>query len=438
MANVHRKRTLMSFGTVAVLTMIAAAATVACGDDDAEPEDSGGTSGSSTTGGAPGDSSGSGGLAGQPGDADPAYLIGTRVWVDTTATSYFNVVSSLDKGTEVSREQALELPGPAKLYAIPDVGWFGLGGGEEPTITRYGLSADGKLQKEKTINMLSYGVQGLWDNLYVVSKTKIYYPDRDNRQLIIINPTEMAIEGAIKLPETAQDGFLSLYGYTPLLRGNKLLFTVGWFDWNVNDSVLGETGLVVLDTDTDTVDSFDIDKRCGGITTGVTTADGDTYFVSSALAGVAHRLGRQPTAPCALRVKAGAEAFEEDYLVELGELTNSEVAGEPVPAGGNGIFLRAFEESEATFTEESATYELTGQTAWYWWRWNVETGEASLVDELEPSTSDVLWFEVGGRVFGSQTTADYAETTLIELTAEGGPREALTAPGFLHGIARIR
>ena len=82
-------------------------------------------------------------------------------------------------------------------------------------------------------------------------------------------------------------------------------------------------------------------------------------------------------------------------------------AGEPVPGGGNTLFLRVFDEGEATVTDENA------------------------------ATSDVLWFQVDGRVYGTETTEDYS-TTLIELTAEGGPRAALTAPGFVHGVARVR
>ena len=78
------------------------------------------------------------------------------------------------------------------------------------------------------------------------------------------------------------------------------------------------------------------------------------------------------------------------------------------------------------------------QAAWRWWAWDVERGEAELVETLEPATADVLWFVVDGAVYGSQTKTDYSETTLVDLTAEGGPVDAMTIPGFLHGVARIR
>ena len=96
------------------------------------------------------------------------------------------------------------------------------------------------------------------------------------------------------------------------------------------------------------------------------------------------------------------------------------------------------DEELGAVSAESATWELTGQNAWRWMRWDVRSDEVSPLAELESSTADVLWFEVDGRVYGTETTSDYSHTTLIELTAEGGPKRELTVPGFLQGLARIR
>lgn len=367
---------------------------------------------------------------------DSAYVIGTRIWDDVGTTSYFHVVSSLDQDEHVDESKALEIAGAAKLYAVPDVGWFAVGGGEEPTITRYTLD-DERLVAAERISLALYGVESLWDTLYVVSSTKMYYPDRDNSQLIIINPEEMRIDGAIDLSDTVRDGYLSLYAYTPHFRDGQLLFSVGWFDWT-NDNVLDETGLVVIDTDEDKVVRVDVDARCGGITTSLQTSSGDAYFVSSALAGVANLLGRLETEPCALRVLADESAFDADYLERLEDVTGSAVSGEPIPAGGDAAFLRVLDEDLVEVEEGAATWEITGQVAWRWVRWDIVSGEVTSIDELEPSTSDVLWFDVDGAIFGTETTADYSETTLIELTASDGPKRALTAPGFLHGVAKVR
>lgn len=248
----------------------------------------------------------------------------------------------------------------------------------------------------------------------------------------------MRVTGTIPLPETARDGFLSYYGLTPLLRGSKLIFSVGWFDWLISDSILPETGLVVLDTATDTVERFDVDPRCGGVTQAIEMPEGDSYFVSSALAGATYRLGRLETEPCALRLRAGEESFDSTYLARLAELSNGGIAGEPMPGGDDRILLRVFDEALASVESGAQTWELTGQTAWRWLSWDVKTNETTVESELAPSTADVFWFQLDGKVFASETKSDYSETTLVELSANGAPVPALTVPGFLQGIARIR
>jgi hypothetical protein len=402
--------------------------------------DAGSDAGSEAGSGAGGDagSSSAGGDAGASGAASATFLLGTRVWDDTSTTSYFHVVPSIEAGVVVDEDQALEVPGAAKLFAIEHAGWFAIGDGEAPIITRYTVNDAGRLAKAGTLSLLNYGVESLWNTLYVVSATKMYYPDREGQRLIIIDPSAMEITGEVDLGETGRNGFLPVYSYDHLERGSDILFSVAWIDWNETDSILGETGLVVLDTETDTVSRFDVDSRCGGITTPVEMSSGDVYFVSSALAAAAHRLDRLPTPPCALRVRAGDDAFDANYLESLEELTGNALAGEPVPGGGSTIFLRAFDEDLGTVPDGALTWELTSQSAWRWLSWTPGTAELSPVDALEPSTSDVLWFRVDGKVYGTETTADYSETTLIELTAPGGPRRGLTAAGFLHGVARIR
>lgn len=183
-----------------------------------------------------------------------AYLAATRIWDDSATNSYFQVLPSIDQGTAVDLKKAVEIPGSAKLYASEDIGWFAIGDTESLTISRYTLDDRGALVKGETVSLQPYGVTSLWPTLYFVSPTKAYYPDRAGSQLIILNPTTMEILGDVKLPETVRDGYLSHYGYTTIRRGKNLLFSVGWFDWEKKDAVLGETGLVVLDTETDKVD----------------------------------------------------------------------------------------------------------------------------------------------------------------------------------------
>lgn len=369
---------------------------------------------------------------------DPLYLSMTRVWDDTSTTSYLHVVPSLKRGTDVDVKKAREIGGAAKLFAYGENHWFAVGGGEAPTITRYTLDKDGNLEKGDAISLQPFGVSDLWDALYFVSPKKAYYPDTSGSQLIVWNPTTMETEGTIALPETVREGFLSYYSLSALVRGDKLLFSVGWFDWENEDTILPETGLVELDTKTDKVVSFETDDRCGGITQALETDSGDTYFISSALAAATYRLGRLKTEPCALRVRKGESSFDAKYIKHLKELTGGALAGEPVPVGDDEFLLRVFDEDAAEIEEDALTWDLTGQAAWKWARWNVGSDEFTAIDDLPASTSDTFWFQIDGRVYASETKTDYTETTLIDLTADGGPKRELTVPGFLQNVARIR
>lgn len=374
-------------------------------------------------------------------NANAQYVVTSRIFSadGDDVTSYLHLVPSLDATTKVDLKNAIEVAGSAKVFALED-GWLAVGSGDSVRITRYEADPTKGLTKTgQTIDLQPSGVQSLWETLYVASSTKVYYADRENAQLVIINPKEMTVEGKIALPETERKGYLALYSYSAVKRGNKLIFSVGWFDWD-NDKVLPETGLVVLDTDTDKVARFDVDSRCGGITTPVTLDSGDTYYVSSALNGATKFVKREAAVPCALRVLAGQDKFDANYALELSDITSGAVAGEPVPAGGNALFLRVLDQSAVETKGDDASWDVTGQTVWTWWKW--EPGKdgkanASQVSTLEPSTADVTFFKVGDRVFGAQTTEDYSETTLLELTAEGGPKPALTVPGFASNLVQL-
>ena len=425
-------------------TLLAALCAASCGGEDTSdssasdgPTTTTGSGGAGGTGsdGTAGESAG-GGAGEDSGGDEAAFVLGTRVWDDVSTTSYFHVVSSLGATTKIDESRALELPGAAKLVSLQDIGWFGLHSGDSPIVTRYTLDGD-RLVEGKSMSFANYGVEGLWDTHYVISETKAYYADRAGEKLIVWNPSEMKVLGTISLPDTEREGYLALYGYAPILRGNSLLISVGWFDWDVNDAVLGETGLVEIDTETDSVVGFEVDDRCGGVTQPIKLPSGDTLLASSALASVAHSLDRMPAAPCALMVREGETTFDTDYLAELDALTGFDLVGEPVPAGGSAVFLRAFDDSLADVVD-GATWETTGQAAWRWLRWNVATDDVETVTELEPATADVVWFQTDGHVYGMQTTESYSESTLVELTADGGPENRLVAPGFLHGVARVR
>lgn len=183
-----------------------------------------------------------------------------------------------------------------------------------------------------------------------------------------------------------------------------------------------------------------VDDRCGGVTTPLTLESGDTYYVSSALNGAANFVGHPAAKPCALRVLSGRDHLDGAFAADLSELTNGAVAGGPVPADGSSLFLRVLDNEKVSTEAGDASWDVTGQAVWTWWKWQPEktgAGKASEVSALDPSTADVTFFELDGRVFGAQTDSEYTETTLLELNAQGGPKPGLSVPGFASHVIKL-
>jgi hypothetical protein len=156
------------------------------------------------------------------------YLLGTRVFTPDgeMTTSFFHVVPSLDADTRIEPDQGLEVGGSAKLFSLGEIGWMAIGDGEQPKLTRY-VVEDGTLAARESLSLSNEGVSALWETMYFVNEHKVYYPDREGQQLVVIDPTRMEVLGTVALPETAREGYLALYSYAALQRGTKLIFSVG-------------------------------------------------------------------------------------------------------------------------------------------------------------------------------------------------------------------
>lgn len=202
-------------------------------------------------------------------------------------------------------------------------------------------------------------------------------------------------------------------------------------------TVPGTGGLVVIDTDSDRVLSYAEDERCQGITWSAVTPDGDLYAATSPYYSVFQRVTGRGPAPCALRVRDGETAFDPDYKVELAELTGGRVAGGIAPAGEGASFVRAVE-PDVEIDEDSEVSGVWSDAVWSWQRWDLATNKLDAVVSLPPSAAGGLTYEVDGRVYAVDAEADWSASTLIDLTAEGGPQPALHATGYIYGAARIR
>ena len=92
--------------------------------------------------------------------------------------NYFSLVESLAEARTLDYARSLEVPGRPRLYAAKGVGFFAIGAGESPTITRYEVR-DGALVPGASLSFPNLGVRAMGAQAVLfVSDTKAYYLER--------------------------------------------------------------------------------------------------------------------------------------------------------------------------------------------------------------------------------------------------------------------
>jgi hypothetical protein len=369
--------------------------------------------------------------------AGPLFLIQTRTFSPEGTTGLLIPTPSLDEPIDESR--AIEQSGGGVLYAAPGIGAFLIGSGEEPTITRYEIAANGAISPGASLSFANEGVVYLYaGSVTFVSPTQAYYFDLDQLQAIAFDPTAMAITGRVSLAGAEREGFFTSFG-VPVLRPDGIYFTGQWYrepDW---DRVPEGSLLVHLDTETNEV-TMTPDARCTSMLSSLTTASGDTYWFSDMFNAFA-RLTRGPGngfPDCALVLRAGQSQFDPDWQLDTGARTGGSPSVAILKGGDTEMWFRVLDPALAGLAATSSYDEYDTAPAWQWYLLDV-TSDAPAVrsDRRPPSSMGALGMYVDGRSFTTIENADYSQTTLLELT-ERDFVERLTVRGVIDEVVRVR
>jgi hypothetical protein len=370
-------------------------------------------------------------------DTEPRYLIHSAVQTDGTRMNYFTLVDSLDQASQLDYSQSLELPGRPRLYAAQGIGFFAIGGGEAPTITRYELQ-EGRLVPGRSISLQAQGVRQLGPQAVLfASPTKAYYKDDAQAQVIVWNPEEMAIEKVLPLPkELVKQGYVTSLSQWAS-RSGEAYFTVGWTT-TTYDRVLPGTVLVRLDMATDSLTQVP-DERCRDISK--TARLGDTlYFFSGVINGLGHTAyssqngGQQD---CILRISPGRQTFDADYLGTIATALGDKRVGTVVSVTEDGKAWVQVADTTITPSAPGTTYGEWYSKGWSWWSLPLESLSNAARVQAEPGAYSGFTASSGSSFFVSQSTADYSVSTLMELSS-GAPRAGVSLPGFVLDVTRLR
>jgi len=294
-SNMQTARRLVALGAV-VLALGAAA----CSSDDTSSSDTGELKG-------------------------PAVLLVERVFQPDNSRLYYVSVLPDVPTAAVDRRQAVEFPSAdVELYNnrvfIRDR--------DANTITRYRISAARKLVEDgEPVSFAGTGLgTGRYSNAYV-SAERAYVLDSAGWRLIGWNPTAMTLTGEVISIDNMAKHPLPTGAISPAVAvGNRLIAAITWADFTINQLVTYPgSGVIVLDPTAPP--AFVEESRLGGAFR-VSAADNGDAYVTGVVGGDMHMFGTVfgggpvPTSGL-MRIPAGHNAFDPDYLVDVEAITRS-------------------------------------------------------------------------------------------------------------------
>jgi len=413
-----------------LLLFTAAMGVVSCGGDDAANPAT--TSGGSGAGGF----AGADGAAGAPSTAAALYAMTSNVWGTDGATGYLYTVGSLAEGN-AGLDQAIEFPGGAWLTGRAGEPFVYVSSGEGgPTITRYEVLENGSLEAGPTVSFMNLGLtMGMrFATAPIVSDEKAYLVDFEEHRIATWNPRTMRVGKLIELDLEERDG-LPAWIPTIGVREDKLFITVSWEqDWKFGDI----SRVIAIDTNTDEIVETSDDERCEQLAVSSVDSKGTAYYTPYAHAPMVREvLGEDyGTKSCALRIVAPETGFDQGWEVDLSELAGGRPAGEFVPASDDVGFFRVFYNDEVGATAENFQ-DKQGAPGYRWWRWEIGADEAEEIPNQKLTVEAARYF-VDGKTYVGNPSADWSETTIVELDASGALHEGLTVQGTPGGLVRVR
>lgn len=370
-----------------------------------------------------------------PAAAKAVYALTSNVWGTDGATGYLYTVSSLASG-EPDLDEAIEFPGGAWLTGREGHPAVYVSSGEGgPRITRWEVDSKGRLKEGPTISFERLGItSGMrFGTAPIVSDTKAYLVDSQQQRIATWNPKTMTVGKVIELELEPRDG-LPVWIPSVTVRDDRLFVTAVWED----DSRFAASSRVIsIDIGTDEIVGVHDEPRCQQLAIHSADSEGTVYYSPYAHSSASrHVLGDDyGTRACALRIVPAGTELDEAWEVDLSELADGRPAGEFILASDDVGYFRAFYNDEVGASREDWE-DKQGVPGYRWWRWEIGEDHAEEVPD-QPLTVEAAHYAVDGKTYVGNPSADWSETTITELRADGELRDGAKVKGTPGGLVRV-
>lgn len=368
------------------------------------------------------------------------YAIMYEVYDDVGSTSYLSLLDSLDID-EVDEKQTREYGG-GRAFVQTYNGWLFIGDAAAPTVTRYSVTDDGKLEKEEaTLSFSNYGLQeGQFDswNVTFISAEKAYLMDFREGRTIIWNPTTMEITGTIEPPEELlRDGF-SLEGSPGALRDGLLFRTFDWVNYEEADYE-SDYLFAVYDVEKDELVDLVEETRCPVPGNLVHEDETGTIYFSNWIWPVAGSLMRDEPKPCVLRLNPGEDRLDPEWTLDYSEVAGGRQGAMFSYLGENQAIFSAFYDENTEFDAETDPWAYVGSNNWKVWNLDLETMTGKAVSGIDYNGGAFTPALFDGRQFimvpGGEE--DSYATQLYELNGDEA-KPYVKLPGWSYQFVKLR
>jgi hypothetical protein len=394
---------------VSLVTMLALSG-IGCGDDDSRSE----VLSTSTS---------------------PLYLIATYFNAGDQQETYLVTSSTFDAQTKINPTDGIKVLGG--VIPIVHNGSVFVTDSNAPVLQRYQPGPGDRLAKTAELSFAGVGVAeiGSW-YIYIVSDTKAYLFDPGGPRIVVWNPSTMALTGVqIDLAVLKRDTWspsLALEQTGPQRRGAELLIPLSWADQD--GAFRFASGLLVLDTNTDTVVAVSEDERAGEAYVSIPAPNGDIYYFPSGASAAQHFFAESHRPTRVLRVKAGERAFDKDYALDLSALGSGLAAAGAIPDGVGGFFFETADQAlwDARANNGEAFYRLS--------HYSFNTQASRPLTNFPVWAGSTYWVLVDGKVVIPywEDTPTGGKTTVYIVNGEADPTPLFSFDAEWYGFSRIR
>lgn len=181
-----------------------------------------------------------------------------------------------------------------------------------------------------------------------------------------------------------------------------------------------------------------LEAPCAGLDVATRDDEGNLYVSNWVFSVAAAELEEDGQQNCAVRIPAGETAIDADWTRSLSEITG----GRPTAAlryVGDGVYTLAVFHEELTETGEATTADAFGLGAnWKLWTVNLDDMTGAPVEGIERMAGGYYSFTFDGRTFVLLPDADYLNTEVYELLADGSAVLRFSAQGWIYQFVKIR